>query len=379
MRRSVQIVAAMLSVLLFAAFGYGFYNYRNLTTHQQQIHPRGLGPPTAADGASGATSEPDTGSAENILLVGLDSRAGLSTAQEKHLKVGLDDGETTSTDTIIVVHVPANGKKATLLSIPRDTYVDIPGFSPDKINAAYIDGYNSHPSASQEQDESNGATKLIRVVKNLTGLEIDHYVQVGFGGFVNIVKAIKTVPVDLCESVDDTYAHNRAEGGSGGSGFKMSAGEHDLTPTQALEFVRQRHNLPGPVTDDIGREARQRYFLKQAFGEIATAGVLLNPIKLKDLISAVDGAFTFGGSNFGILQFAEQMSQLSSGHITGASIPNTGYPLIDNQYVVTVNVPAVRRFAHRAFYGSGTQPRHRSGAPKKKTANTDPARSGCIY
>lgn len=370
----------MLSVLLFAAFGYGFYNYRDLTSHQQRITVGGLGQPASDSGVTGAAAPPGTGSAENILLVGLDTREGLTAAQDKHLKVGLNDNGTMSTDTIIVVHIPADGRRATLLSIPRDTYVDIPGEGPDKINAAYVDGYDSHPNATQAQAEGYGATKLTKTVKQLTGLEIDHYVQVGFGGFVNIVKAIGSVPVDLCDSVDDTYAYNRAQGGSGGSGFKMSAGVHDLNPTQALEFVRQRHNLPGPVTDDLGREARQRYFLKQAFNKIATAGVLLNPIKLKALISAVDNAFTFGGENFGILQFAEQMSQLTSRHISGSSIPITGYPLIGDQSVVSVNVAAVRKYAHGAFYGSGVKKTAHPNVNKKKTpARTDPAASGCIY
>ena len=377
----------MVSVLLFAGFGYGFYNYRNLTSHQQILQVGGLGADTSTTASGTAKHGADPahvdGSAQNILIVGLDSRAGLTKAQQRYYKVGTSE-ETTSTDTIIVVHIPADGARATLLSIPRDTYVQIPGFAPDKINAAYVDGYGEDSGASEKQDENNGATLLVQVIKNLTGLQIDHYVQVGFGGFVNIVKAIGTVPIDLCESVDDTHAHNVITGVGGGSGFKMDAGIHDLTPLQALEFVRQRHNIPGPVPDDLGREARQRYFLKQAFNKIATAGVLLNPIELKHLITAIDGAFTFDGRNFGILQFAEQMSQLTSGHITGESIPITGYATIDNQSVISVDPAQVRAAAHALFYGSATpRPRTsqssspRSAAPTSRA--TDPAASGCIY
>ncbi len=381
-RRTVQVVAAVLSALLFVGFGYGFYNYNNLTSNQHKIEIGGLGASTPTPGASNTTVQHVNGSAENILIVGLDSRAGLTNKQKRYYKVGLSD-ESTSTDTIIVVHVPANGKKATLLSIPRDTYVTIPGHPSNKINAAYIDGYMYGGGTTTDQDEANGASLLVQTVKNLTGLQIDHYVQVGFSGFVNIVKAIGSVPIDLCQSVDDTYQHNRAIGGSGGSGFKMTAGPHDLTPQQALEFVRQRHNIPGPVTDDLGREARQRYFLKQAFNKIATAGVLLNPFKLKHLISAVDSAFTFDNNNFGILQFAEQMSQLTAGNISGKSIPTTGDSVIGGQDVLTADTSAVHAFAHRLFYGT----HHHSSAPKtgpktgtkKKATGGDPAASGCIY
>ena len=193
----------------------------------------------------------------------------------------------------MLVHVPADGSRATLISIPRDSYVDIPGHPSNKINAAYADGYYFSDAHGAEAQQAAGASTLVATVKKLTGVTIDHYVQVGFAGFVDIVRAIGDIPIDLCKSVDDTHAHNVADGETGGSGFKMSAGHHDLTPQQALEFVRQRHNIPGPVTDDLGRELRQRYFLSQAFKRILSANVLLNPVKLHDLINAVDGAFTF--------------------------------------------------------------------------------------
>ena len=176
-------------MLLFAAFGYGFYNYNNLTSNQHTSNVRGLGPATPTAGASTDTTTHVDGSAENILLVGLDSRAGLTDAQKRHLKVGLGD-ESTSTDTIIVVHVPADGSRATLLSIPRDTYVDIPGFQSGKINAAYADGYYHGGGSTPADDAANAQSALVGAVKQLTGLQIDHYVQVGFGGFVNIVKAV---------------------------------------------------------------------------------------------------------------------------------------------------------------------------------------------
>ena len=252
---------------------------------------------------------------------GDDSRDGLTRKQQKQLHVGSADGAN-STDTIMIAHVPADGSNATLISIPRDSWVQIPGYGMGKINAAYGDGYRdapgTHPSTKDRQKA--GADELIATVTRLTGLGINHYVQVGFGGFYTIAKAIGGIDVTLCEAVDDTAARNRAEGQIAGSGFDMSAGRHHLNPIQALEFVPQRHNLPGPNGNDIGREKRQQYFLAQAFEQIASGGELLNPIRLHNLINTITGAFFIDG-NFSLQDFADQMLDLNAQHIVGHTIP----------------------------------------------------------
>ncbi|HET6877559.1 MAG TPA: LCP family protein [Jatrophihabitans sp.] len=344
-----KVTAALVSVALLLASGYGWYNFHTLNANAHIIDIAGLGAPTP--GGTGQAPAPVSGTAQNILIVGIDSRAGLTAAQKRFLKVGQND-QSTSTDTIMLVHVPADGSRATLISIPRDSYVQIPGHPSNKINAAYADGYyygGAHGAAAQQ---AAGASTLVATVKKLTGVTIDHYVQVGFAGFVDIVRAIGNIPIDLCKSVDDTHAHNVAIGETGGSGFKMSAGHHDLTPQQALEFVRQRHNIPGPVTDDLGRELRQRYFLSQAFKKILSAGVLFNPVKLHDLINAVDGAFTFDNHNFDLTEFARQMTNLSAGNISGKSIPTEGGAVIGGQDVLKVDPAKVRAFVHQMFYGN---------------------------
>ena len=210
-------------------------------------------------------------------------------------------------------------------------------------------------------------------MKKLTGVPIDHYIEVGFAGFEGIVQAIGDIPVNLCKAVDDWR-----------SGFHMSAGHHDLTPTQALAFVRQRHNIPGPVSDDFGREMRQRYFLAAAFKQVLSAHVLFSPSRLNDLISAVDKSFTTDGDGFGVEKFAQQMADLSAGNITGASIPNTGGAVIDNQDVVTVDPTAVQKYVRNAFYGPAatTHPTHHSSgspAPTSSSHAPTPASTGCVY
>lgn len=370
--RVARVIAALVSATLLAAFGYGWQTYRSFQDHAQTIDVQGLGHAHVSDPAL----QHVVGDAQNLLIVGIDSRAGLSTQQKRDLHLGVDTSST-STDTIMLVHVPADGSKATLVSIPRDTYVDIPGFSPNKINAAYADGYYNSGAKTTKQAQDNGASTLVQTVKNLTGVPIDHYVQVGFAGFENIVRAIGTIPVNLCRSVSDWR-----------SGFHLSAGPHDLDPTQALEFVRQRHHIPGPTGDDFGRELRQRYFLAVAFKRILSAHTLLNPGRLHDLLAAIDNAFVTDNQGFGIQQFAEQMADLTAGNITGASIPNNGDKFIGNQDVVTVVPARVRTFVKKAFYGSpssGSAPApHPTGStsaapPASTSGGPTPSATGCVY
>jgi anionic cell wall polymer biosynthesis LytR-Cps2A-Psr (LCP) family protein len=101
----------------------------------------------------------------------------------------------------------------------------------------------------------------------------------------------------------------------------MSAGPHDLTPVQALQFVRQRHNLPG---GDLAREKRQQYFISAAFQKITSLDVLLDPGKLSKLIDAVTGAFFVDDRGFSLLDLARQMSNLGTGDIAGYTIPTEG-------------------------------------------------------
>ncbi|MBN9620139.1 MAG: LCP family protein, partial [Actinobacteria bacterium] len=234
--RVVAFIATVLSVLAFAGFGYGWYEYRSLNHGLQRFHLSNLAGGAAAPKVSKAKGV--NGTAMNILVTGLDSRTGLSQGERDLLGVGNDDS--LSTDTVMVIHVPADGSKATLISLPRDSYVDVPGYLKNKLNAAYADGY-TYASGTTKQQQAAGANLLIQTVTQLTGLRIDHYIQVGFGGFYNIAKVVGNISVNLCHATNDTGAYDLAHGeGAVGSGFVMSAGEHELNPVQALEFVRQR-------------------------------------------------------------------------------------------------------------------------------------------
>lgn len=212
--------------------------------------------------------------AQNILLVGLDSRTDANgnplpqnVLDALHAGSGDDGGDTT--DTMIVVHIPAGGAAATAISIPRDSYVDLAGgFGKHKINSAYSRGKNAAMSSLREQGLTGaqlevkaneaGAKVAIQTVEQFTGLTINHYVAVNLAGFSALSEAVGGVEVCLKEPVQDKY-----------SGASFPAGKQLLSGAQALAFVRQRHGLPN---GDLDRIARQQAFLSSMARTVLDAG-----------------------------------------------------------------------------------------------------------
>jgi LCP family protein required for cell wall assembly len=336
-RTGAKVLGALLSIALLLGFGYGWWNYRDLN---QNLHVIPISKPTPAG------HKDIDGKDQNILVVGNDDRSNMSDAEVRQLKVGRDGGSL-ATDTMMIVHVPANGKNAALISLPRDAYVAIPGHGMNKLNSAYATGYTS-TSGSSDQKRGAGATLLMQTITNLTGLTLDNFVQVDLLGFVRISDAIHGVTVNLCNAVDDTVAHNRAIGSDGGSGLVLSAGKHDISGVTALEFVRQRHGLPN---GDLDRAARQRYFLTAAFRRIASAGTLLNPGRLHSLISAVTKSL-YVGPGFKVLNFAQQISGLNANNIKGQTIPFVRFDTTDVGSVEIVDPAQVKQFV-KNLLGAG--------------------------
>ena len=308
-----RVLGAGLSLSLLLGSGYAWMNYRNLNAGLQRLGLTTGRSPVSATGG-GARHDLD-GPAQNILVAGNDDRTDMTDAEVRALDTGRDGGSL-NTDTMMIIHIPAGAAKATLISLPRDAYVSIPGYGWNKLNAAYAFGYR-HASGSTNTERAAGANLLIQTVQNLTGLTLDHFVQIDMVGFYRIALAVGGVPVNLCHAVNDTVAHNRAIGVGGGSGLVMAAGHHVLNAVQALAFVRQRHGLPG---GDLDRTARQRYFLTAAFRQIASAGTLLNPSKLSALISAVDHSL-YVDAGFDVPTLVRQMINLNANNITGKLLP----------------------------------------------------------
>jgi LCP family protein required for cell wall assembly len=311
-RVAVRLVVAVVSLLTLVGSGLAWAVYQNFMAgiqHGDRVPALGKG------------QRDIDGSDQDILLLGNDSRAGATAAELRALSTQ-DDGGSVNTDTMMLLHIPADGGRATVVSFPRDSWVDIPDNGKGKINSAYGDGYAAAKAAGKNETQraSAGIRLLIRTITALTGLHIDHYVQVNLLGFYRISDAIGGVDVCLRQAQRDHY-----------SGIDLPAGHSVIKGSQALAFVRQRHGLPA---GDLDRIRRQQYFLSAAFDKVLSGGVLLNPFKLHDLLSAV-GSSLLTDPALNPISLARQFQALAGGHISYATIPNDGAQLIYPDGVAT--------------------------------------------
>ncbi len=295
-----RAVAAVASVALLAGSGWGWYLGRvaEATVNRTDAIP------TAGNDGTG-----DAGEAMNLLLVGNDSRAALTPEQLTELTAGADSG--INTDTMILVHVPADGSRASFVSFPRDSYVEIPGHGMDKLNAAYAYGYaGADDSAPEEQRQAGGAQLLVRTISQLTGLQIDHYAEVDLLGFFELTSVVGGVTVNLCEAVDD----------SDFSGAVFPAGEQVIEGAEALAFVRQRHGLP---RGDLDRIVRQQVFIGGVLRKLLSDEVLLDLGKQRQLVQAASESLTID-RELVLLDLAQQMQAVSADSIDFQTVPIVG-------------------------------------------------------
>jgi LCP family protein required for cell wall assembly len=202
----------------------------------------------------------DNGS-ENILVLGSDTRAG----GNKKLGGGTDDGSARS-DTAMIVHVYKGHKKASVVSIPRDTLIDRPACTDTKGK--------QYPAANGVMFNSaystGGAACAVKTVESITDLRMDHYLEVDFAGFQRLIDDLGGVEVTTTKSIDDPDSH-----------LKLKAGTHRLDGEQALGLVRTRHGVGDG--SDLGRIQLQQAFIKALVNQVKDVGVFTNPKKLLDL------------------------------------------------------------------------------------------------
>ena len=182
------------------------------------------------------------------LLVGSDGRDQLTAAERKELGTGMAEGQ--RTDSILLVHVPSGEGKSAIISIPRDSYMPIPGHGSNKVNAAYSIG---------------GPQLLIQTLEQVTDLRLDGYLEIGFNGFANVVNSLGGVDICVPFDMDDKKAH-----------INLKKGCQSLDGKEALGFVRARYSDP---RGDIGRAERQRQFLGAIMKGAATPSTVLNPFR----------------------------------------------------------------------------------------------------
>jgi LCP family protein required for cell wall assembly len=297
-RRSFTAVAAMLAaaVLVLATTGWAVLrHYDGRVRHVPLTFAAGADRPAAAGGGT-----------RNILLVGSDSRAGTNG------EFGAAEGQ--RSDTTILAHLDASGS-TTLISFPRDLWVRIP---------AYTDTHGTQHAAQRSKLNAafsyGGPSLLVSTIEGLTGIRINHYVQIDFVGFQGMTDALGGVTVCIRELPPELKARGFDNLHDHFSGFSGRVGENRLDGAQALAFVRQRYGLP---ESDIDRIRRQQQFLGVVFQRIASTDTLLNPSKLINVVDAATSALTLddGTSLADLGLLAVRMQSIGSGGVAFATVP----------------------------------------------------------
>jgi LCP family protein required for cell wall assembly len=289
LRTLVKITAVFAAMLVIGPVA--FYLFLDFKLHRVDL--------TAADSGRVAGS-----AGQNWLITGSDSRQGLTARQERQYVTGHDTGGQRS-DTIMVLHVPDNGTPATLVSLPRDSYVSIPGYGKTKLNAAFSYG---------------GPQLLAETVQNATGLRIDHYMGIGFGGLVRVVNAVGGVPVCIKSAV-----HDRS------SGLNLTPGCHLLNGGQALAYVRDRHSFSG---GDLQRVQDQRVFMRKLLYKATSPAVYTNPIAaLRTAVDATSSLTVDRGTHLyqlARIAFALRHPQTTTVPTAGGKVTPDGSALVWN-------------------------------------------------
>ncbi len=353
----------LVSVLVVGLTGYAWATLGGINN--------GLTTANVLDSQSGGTAPAD--GAVDVLLVGMDSRTDAQGHQLDpkvlaQLHAGSNQGEV-NTDTMILVHIPNNGSKATGVSIPRDSVVDRPGYGKGKINSAYGAAKNTalrdlrakgitDPATLDVQSNQAGAKELIKTVEELTGVTIDHFAQVNLVGFYDISQAIGGVPVCLKQDVSDPYY----------SGAHFHKGIQDVSGAQALAFVRQRHNIPGGSTD-LERERRQQAFLASMAHKVLSAGILTNPSRLSSLMDAVKKAIVVD-QGWDLVHFAQQMQSLTSGKLQFTTMPVVNIDADSPAYGKYVKVDPSQVQAYLKQQTDGPQKKSQQAKPSGQASNS---------
>ena len=244
-------------------------------------------------------------------------RTATRSPQEELATLRAGDDESTNTDTIILVRIPNNGKSATAISIPRDSYVEAPGVGKMKINGVYgsvhleklkqlVEQQGVDPAKAEPQATEAGREALIKTVANLTGVTVDHYAEIGLLGFALITDALGGVNVCLKDAVYEPL-----------SGADFPAGWQKLDGPQALSFVRQRHDLP---RGDLDRVTRQQAVMASLAHQVISGKTLSSPATLNRLQDAVQRSVVLS-DGWDIMDFVEQLQKLAAGSVAFATIP----------------------------------------------------------
>jgi LCP family protein required for cell wall assembly len=287
-----------LSVVILASAGIGHAVVTTLDADIARVDP-----------FKDMKNRPQAGDGMNVLLVGTDRRDRISPQERRKYKLG--GAPCHCTDTIMIVHISQDRRRASVVSLPRDSYAMTPPHTdrttrekhrghPVKLNAAYAEG---------------GPQLTVRTVESMTRVKIDHYLEVDFTSFMKTVDVLGGVKMCTPKPLKDSY-----------TGLDLPAGTHRLMGGQALQYVRARH-LDG--ASDLGRMQRQQQFMAALIDRATSSGILLNPMKFRDVTRAVLGSVRadkgFGTDELLDLGRAMRNFSPSSSEFTTVPIERMGY------------------------------------------------------
>ncbi len=291
-------VVTTLSVVILASAGIGHGVLSSLDADIARVDP-----------FKDMKNRPRAGHGMNVLLVGTDGRDKITEAERQKYRLG--GAPCHCTDTVMIVHISEDRERASVVSLPRDSYAMTPAHTdqisgkphhghPVKLNAAYAEG---------------GPNLTVRTVENMTHVKIDHYLEVDFTSFMKTVDVLGGVKICTADPLKDSY-----------TGLDLPAGTHTLMGGEALQYVRSRH-IDGAA--DLGRMKRQQRFMAALIDQATSSGILLNPMKFRDITRAVFGSVRadkgFGTDELLDLGRAMRNFSASSSEFTTVPIGQMGY------------------------------------------------------
>lgn len=329
-----------------------------------------------SDALNGAQSVPKLTKDTNILVMGLDSRVDekgqpLSAAVYSALDAGNQSTGGYNANVLMLVHIPADGSKATAMSIPRDDYVQLAGIPGQPLDAKIKEAYGYGLAAKQtallaagkpndqatyqQAREAGRKAEIATVSKFLGSVHIDHFVEVTMAGFYEVAQAVAPITVCVNQATQDTY-----------SGANFVKGVQKINAKQAMAFVRQRRDTTNPSYSfsDLDRERRQQAFIVSVIHQLKQAGTFTDIPKMQQVLTAVSSNIVVD-SGLNLLDMAQQAGSITSGNISFTTLPITGFGTSPaGESINTVDVAQVQAAVKELLAPK---------APAKKPATAPPA------
>lgn len=333
--RAGRTVVGLAAVSALLVSGVGWTVYREATT--------GL---TTSDALIDLPDNrpAQNGADTNILLIGLDSRKDMDGNDlpaefvTDTLHAGDSDVGGYNTNTLLLLHLPSDGGRAKAISIPRDDYVDVPGYGKRKIKEAYglakadadselVDEGVTDQAVRERRAREAGRRSTLTAVQQLLRVPIDHFAEVNLLGFYDVANAVGPIQVCLQDAVDDDY-----------SGARFAAGLQTIDASQALSFVRQRHGL---ANGDLDRTKRQQAFVAGVMSKLKESGILGNLGELRALVAGTKQDVVID-SGLDPVSLISDAGSVVDGNIDFYTLPVEGYETVDGQDVNIVDVDRLR-------------------------------------